>query len=236
LKKNGIDRAAMFGGTIEGNGARKLMENADAIIQEMEQHVLEATTRFAGTDEQIRHVGSAHRHLLHSLDGYFSSLRTKRFHLTPAILQKGKEFRDRILALERYLGMSVTTKSHLMEDHSLEQQEELQGFGDLGEDFGERNHQDQAKADRRLGCVRNFAAREKLKSLEEVQAKDTKVQAKIQNIKVKRSRGHYEGTEARQVAKRQRRLDAREEVLASPAPVGRMTTLRERRVLKLNEA
>jgi hypothetical protein len=152
------------------------------------------------------------------------------------ILQKGKEFCNRILALERYLGMSVTTKSHLMEDHSLEQQEELQGFGDLGEDFGERNHQDQAKADRRLGCVRNFVAQEKLKSLEEVQAKDTKVQAKIQNIKVKRSRGHYEGTEARQVAKRRRRLDAREEVLASPAPVGRMTTLRERRVLKLNEA
>jgi hypothetical protein len=51
------------------------------------------------------------------------------------------------------LGMSVTTKSHLMEDHSLEQQEELNGIGDLGEDFGEQNHQDQAKADQRLGCI-----------------------------------------------------------------------------------
>jgi hypothetical protein len=85
--------------------------------------------------------------------------------------------------------MSVTTKSHLIDDHASEQQEELDGFGDIGEDFGERNHQDQAKADRRLGCVRNFAAREKLESLEEVQAKDTKVQAKILDIKVKRSRG-----------------------------------------------
>jgi hypothetical protein len=236
LKKNGIDRAAMFGGTIEGNGARKLMESADAIINEMEEHVLQSTTRFVGTDEEIRHVGETHRHLLHSLDGYFSCLRTKRFHLTPAILAKGKGFRDRVLAYERYLGMSVTTKSHLIGDHSCEQQEELQGLGDIGEDFGERNHQDQAKADRRLGCVRNFAAREKIKSLEEVQAKDTKVQAKIIEIKVKRSRGQYEGTEARQAAKRQRRLDAREQVLASPAPVGRMTTLRERRVLKLNEA
>jgi hypothetical protein len=226
----------MFGNTIEGNGARKLMENADAIIQEMEQHVLQATTRFAGTDEQICHVGSAHWHLLHSLDGYFLLLRTKRFHLTPAILQKGKEFCDQILALERYLGMSVTTKSHLMEDHSLEQQEELHGFGNLGEDFGEQNHLDQAKCNIRLGCVRNFAAREKFKSLEEVQAKDTKVQAKILYIRVKRSRSHYEGTEARQVAKRQRQLDAREEVLALPSPVGRMTTLSERRVLKLNDA
>jgi hypothetical protein len=134
--------------------------------------------------------------------------------LTPAILQKGKEFRHQIFALERYLGMSVTTKSHLMEDHSSELQEELHGFGDLGEDFCERNHIDQAKADRRLGCVRYFVAQEKLKILEEVQAKDTKVQAKILNIKEKCSRGHYGGTEAHQVAKRQRRLDAREEVLA----------------------
>jgi hypothetical protein len=60
LRKNGIDRAAMFGGTIEGNGARKLMENADAIINEMEVHVLNAPTRFAGTDDEIRYVGENH--------------------------------------------------------------------------------------------------------------------------------------------------------------------------------
>jgi hypothetical protein len=52
--------------------------------------------------------------------------------------------------------MSVTTKSHLMEDHAVQQKLELHGFGDLGEDFGERNHQDQAQADRRLGCIRIF--------------------------------------------------------------------------------
>ncbi len=94
-----------------------------------------------------------------------------------------------------------------MEDHSLEQQEELHGFGDLGKNFDKQNDQDQAK-DQRLGCVWNFGVQEKIKSLEEVQAKDTKVQAKIIEIKVKCSRGQYEGTEARQAAKRQRRLDA----------------------------
>jgi hypothetical protein len=236
LKKNGIDRAAMFGGTIEGNGARKLMDNADAIITEMEEHVLQSPTRFAGTDEEIRHVAKTHRNLLHSLSGYFSCLRTKRFHLTPDIVRKGKRFRDHVLAYERYLGMSTTTKSHLMEDHSVEQQWEFNGIGDLGEDFGERNHQDQAKADRRLGCVRNFAAREKLKSLEEVQAKDSTVLAKISDIKVKRQRGQSEETEARQAAKRQKRLDRRDQVLTFPTPVGRMTTLRERRALQLNVA
>jgi hypothetical protein len=68
--------------------------------------------------------------------------------------------------------------------------------------------------------------RETIKSKEEVQMKDEKVQAKIIKIKRKRKRGHTEGTAARQNAKRQRQLDAREEVLASPAPAGRMTTLR----------
>jgi hypothetical protein len=237
LKKNGIDRAAQFGGTIEGNGARILMEKCVSIINEIEEHVLlQGESRLGGTDDEIRHVGEMHRHLLLSLDGYFSSLRTKRFHLTPEILQKGREYRDRVLILERYLCMSITTKSHLAEDHSVEQQENLQGIGDLGEDFGERNHQDQAKADRRLGCVRNFATRETIKSKEEVHTKDQKVQDKIIAIKGKRKRGQSEGTEARQAANRQRRLDAREAVLASPPPQGKMTTLRERRVEKLKEA
>jgi hypothetical protein len=234
LRKNGIDRAAMFGGTIEGNGARKLMDNADAIIDEMEEHVLSSTTRVAGTDDEIRHVGKTHRNLLHCLGGYFSCLRTKRFHLTPDILEKGKRFRDHVLAHERYLGMSTTTKSHLVEDHATEQQEELQGIGDIAEDFGERNHQDQAKADRRLGAVRNFAAREKFKSLEEVHSKDFKVQAKLLDIKVKRQRGPNEGSEARQAAKRKKRLDARDQILDSPAPTGRMTTLRELRNVLLH--
>jgi hypothetical protein len=92
-----------------------------------------------------------------------------------------------------------------MEDPAVEQQQGLNGFGDLGgEDFGEQNHQDQAKANRRLGCVRDVAVREAIKSREEVQVKDEKVQAKILEIKGKHKRGLYEGTEARQAARRQR--------------------------------
>jgi hypothetical protein len=188
LKKNGIDRAAMFGGTMEGNGARILMEKCVSIIDDMEAHVMQAPSRVAGMDAKIHHVGNMHHDLLLSLDGYFSCLRTKRFHLTPEISEKTKQYRDRWLSLERYLGMSVTTKSRLAEDHSVEQMEDLGGIGDLGEDFGERNHQDKAKADRRLGCVRNFAIRETIKSKEEVQTKDLKVQAKIFEIKQKEKR------------------------------------------------
>jgi hypothetical protein len=108
-----------------------------AIIDKKEDHVLQAPTRVVGSDDAIKRVGMMHTHLLTSLDGYFCCLQTKRFHLTPKILEKYKQYCDRVLALERYLGTSVTTKSHLAEDHSCEQQENLDGIGNLGEDFGE---------------------------------------------------------------------------------------------------
>jgi hypothetical protein len=230
LKKNGIDRAAQFR-RIEGNGSRILMEKCVAIIDEMEAHVLAAPTRVAGTDNEIREVGMMHKHILTSLDGYFSALRTKRFHLTPEILEKAKLYRDQVLALERYLGMSITTKIHLAED-----QEDLDGIGDLGKDFGERNQQDEAKADRRLGCVQKFAIKEWIKSKEEVQIKDEKVQAKIVAIRKKRKKGPSDANKVRQAAKKQRQMDARAKVLASPITVGKMVTLREQRVLQLKDA
>jgi hypothetical protein len=66
-----------------------------------------------------------------------------------------------------------------------------------------------------------------IKSKEEVQTKDEKVQAKIVQIREKRKRGPSEGTEACQAAKKHQGLESREEILALHAPVGRMTTLRE---------
>ncbi len=104
-----------------------------------------------------RHVGMMHEHLLISLDVYFSALRTKQLHVTPKILEEAKLYRNQVLSLEQYLGMSVTTKSHIAEDHSVQQQEDLDGIGDLGKDFGKRNHQYEAKADRRLGCAQYLA-------------------------------------------------------------------------------
>jgi hypothetical protein len=41
------------------------------------------------------------------------------------------------LALEIYLGMSITTNSHLAGYHSVKQQEDLKGIGGLDEDIGE---------------------------------------------------------------------------------------------------
>jgi hypothetical protein len=46
----------MFGGTIEGNGAPILMAECVAIMNEMDEEVLQAPTRVAGTDDEICHV------------------------------------------------------------------------------------------------------------------------------------------------------------------------------------
>ena len=79
---------------------------------------------------------------------------------------------------------------------------DLGGIGDIVEDFGEQNHQEESKADSRLGCVRNFSIRETIKSKEEVQVKNEEVQAKIIEIQEKRKMGPCKGTEARQAKRK----------------------------------
>jgi hypothetical protein len=61
--------------------------------------------------------------------------------------KKTKEFLVRSILLEINLGMSFTPKTHVMEDQSIQQLIATHGFADLGEDAGERNHKDEAKAD-----------------------------------------------------------------------------------------
>ena len=136
LRKYGIDRAAQFRGDIEGNGCRKLMENSISIVAEINNYITnpEYTTIKYATNEEICKLCNSHAQLLLCVDGYISCMKVKRFHLTDEIVEKCKQYAEKILEWERYLGMSITTKSHLIEDHS-DQQEMFNGIGDLTEDF-----------------------------------------------------------------------------------------------------
>ena len=60
--------------------------------------------------------------------------------------------------------MSVTPKLHLLFVHLLRFLEQVQGFGDLGEDSGERAHQEEAINESRVGAVVNLAKKESTKS------------------------------------------------------------------------
>jgi hypothetical protein len=136
------------------------------------------TERVAGTDEEIANMCEKHRQLFICWDVYFSGLRTKRFHLTDAIAKKTKEFFVRSVLLERHLGMCITPKTHVMDDHSIQQLIATHGFADLGEDADERkHHQDEEKADRRLGAICDYALKEAFKSKDKVKRKNPKVEA-----------------------------------------------------------
>jgi hypothetical protein len=138
-----------------------------------------------------------------------------------------KEFLVRSVLLERHLCMSITPKTHVMEDHSITKLVATHGFTDLGKDAGERNHQDEAKADIWLGAIRDYAKKEAFKSKDEVRKNKPKVEAKIAELKIKDKRKSNGEVEGREAVKRQKRIEAREAALACPAPYGTMKTLRE---------
>jgi hypothetical protein len=212
------------------------MAQADAIVKEIREYVfqLPIEQRLVGTEAEILAVCEHHRQLLLCLDGYFSGLRTKRYHLTDEIKTKTILYRDRSLAIMRYLSMSVTPKDHCIEDHAVQLMVLHEGIGDLGEDQGEQNHQLESKEDLRLGCVRSFQRREAFKSKQDGKKHDPGVKEKITKMHDKNAkRKNAEETAARHAEKRLKRMSAREEALLFPAPEGVMETLRRLRKNKL---
>ena len=75
-------------------------------------------------------------------------------------MDKAMLHRDAIENFWRYLKMSVTTKLHLLFVHLLRFLERVQGFGDLGEDSGERAHQEEARDESQMGEVVNLEKKE----------------------------------------------------------------------------
>jgi len=220
LKKYGIDRAAQFGGDIEGNGARKLMSECTDIIGDIEKYVLSlsSTAGVIGTEEQLKDVCEKHRQLFLCLDGYFSGLRTKRFHVTEEITLKTIAFLERSVALERHLCMSITPKTHWMESHSIKQFYALRGFGDLGEDAGEKNHQEESKNDK------------------QVRKNNPATKARILDMKDNSKHSGSANKEVQDLRKRQKRYDDREGALTRQFPSGKITTYKQlRKVVEIND-
>jgi hypothetical protein len=185
MKGHGIDRGAHFGGKLEGISCCKLMGVAVDLVNRIEEHVLvlPLEQRVVGMDDDIREVIAQHRELLLNLDGLMSALRMVRFHVTPQLIIKTDLYLQRVLELWRHLEMSVTPKLHCLEDYTIYFFRKYCGFCDLGEDLGELAHQLEARSDKRLAVVRDFAKREKLKSKQEVMNSQLQqVQAKQEEI------------------------------------------------------
>ena len=95
---------------------------------------------------------------------------------------------DVIENLWRYLKMSVTPKLHLLFVRLLRFLERVQLFGDLGEDSGERAHQEEASNEIRVGLVVNLEKKERTKSHFEAMKKSAKVKEMMSELKQKSKR------------------------------------------------
>ena len=86
--------------------------------------------------------------------------------------------------------MSVTPKLHILFVHLLRFLEQIQGFGDLGEDAGERAHQEESRNESRVGVVVNIAIKERTKSKFEAMKKSAMVKETMSEFKQK-SKGNF---------------------------------------------
>ena len=103
-------------------------------------------------------------------------------------LEKAARHRDAIGNLWRYLNMSITPKLRLLFGHLLGFLEQVQGFGDLGEDAGERAHQEESRNESRVGAVANLVKKERTKSQFEAMKKSTNVKQMMSDLKDKSRR------------------------------------------------
>ena len=92
--------------------------------------------------------------------------------------------------LWRYLKISVTPKLHLLFVHLLRFLERVQGLGDLGEDAGERAHQEEARNESRVGAVLNLEKKGRTKSQFEAMKKSAMVKETMSEFK-KKSKGNF---------------------------------------------
>ena len=212
LGKYGIDRAAFHGGDLVGNACRKLMSEANGIVDEVRNLVMQKR-RVRGSDKQIDEICCRTKQVLLVLDGFISCMKTKRGHVTDEIIYNAGRYRTKYIELLRFLRLSVTVKDHIIEHHSVEQLMQFGGIGDLGEDAGERNHQMEAREDQKLGAVREFAKKENCKSVRESRNNDVRVEIKKEAILSRNKRTHRSGEKDNTILKKRKLIDDRKYAL-----------------------
>jgi hypothetical protein len=79
-------------------------------------------------------------------------------------------------------GLSIKPKLHVLEDHAVPMMVQHSGYRDLGEDFGERAHQIEARSDKRFSAIRDFGRKENVKSKIEVKKALPMVQMKQEEM------------------------------------------------------
>jgi hypothetical protein len=198
-KSHGIDKGAYFGGdAMIGEGTRILMGQRDSISGAIKEMILNLPEEQKKIKEaRIWMILDLHTQLLGHLDSLFSICTVRRFHLTNQQEKDAVGHRDRIMALWRGLGISVTIKLHIIEDHIVDHLLDKKGFGDLTEDEGERAHQTGNSQEARSKNMKDSAVKATSHARWEAMSKNAQVRQR--NVDVTES------------VKRKRRLNGKED-------------------------
>jgi hypothetical protein len=228
---HGINRGVYFGGDLQGEAVRKMMAEREAINEDYKTMILQLPEEQKTIKENHTwDILDCYERLLGHLDSFFSICRTKRFHITEQQIKDASEHREHILALWRALGLSVTTKIHIIEDHVIEYLVRLKGFGDLCEDEGERGHQMGAQNENRSKALRDHTEKAKAHAQWECMNKNEDVQKRKMDVQkaVARKRNLNVGVE--NAKKRKMERDGkRNQLLSLNLVTTKLETLREQK-------
>jgi hypothetical protein len=161
LKPNGVDRAAHHGGDLTGPSVRNLMSKADAIFGGIKEFLLaeavNSETLGAQAEEIINRCDCTATCLI-LFDGLISQIYKTSEQVEADLegtLAQTRDFSKKALSSWRSLGLSVTLKAHVCEDHICKQMQDLKGIGDYNEEFVERLHQEGVRTNRRVQTMRD---------------------------------------------------------------------------------
>src|SRR5688572_23709712 len=107
---------------------------------------------------------------------------TAHYSLTEAIKIDTLVYREKLLQLERYVGMSITPKYNIIEDHFCSQQQSLHRIGNLDKSFGKQNHQMETLINCHYSGICDFAQKENLKAKSHVEANSPPIKIKQEQI------------------------------------------------------
>jgi len=198
--KHGITRAHYHGGEFNGKGVMKLMNDADLVMRNIRDHILEKIpeNERAGNDE-ICDFLSKYSNVLLVFDKIFSTARARIGSLDDGEIQTLVEYIKQALVLWRRLKLSVTPKIHVLEDHLVEQlvKEEngliLRGIGEFTEDFVEQAHQFGNRDEGRTRGLKDHAAKARSHSYWEHKSLNPAVQVKHFEVEIKSRRNIKKG-------------------------------------------
>ena len=116
------------------------------------------------TDDEVSCLFKIYRQLLTQLSHLFIILCKKRYHVSAEDITKARFHQDNIEKLWYIHDMNSTPKLHILLDHACDFLKHTQGFGDLGEDAGERAHQLEGQNENRVGAIKDNIKKENCKS------------------------------------------------------------------------